>query len=292
MPNIVLITPGSGVQEIDANELNSTLEAVAAGGQLSPTQQAMANALQTPTQGNVFRSGTVDAATVKDVSKVAGAAKPVVPLPQTLTGGSAASKDIQGFLGSLKPSDSGQAIGKPGGRVNVNGTPLGGTFDVNQLQSLLFPQNTANDGGNARGGTVATFGDPADIERNENLRLAIDFQNLQNERANQVLREQVRQGIVPAAARVTNQLGKPIVDLKAIGLTPEEVDFSTNSSRKTFDDLFGRTPGSQRGGIIGQAPKLSQGFSNMFDRVNNSAGGFPLKERARAQFAAKRRLGF
>lgn len=241
----ILITPGSGVRDLDADELNATLEAVASGGDLSAQQAALANSLQAPTEGNVFSEGPQDPSAVKEVT---GGTTPAIPLPQTLTSGnSSASRDIQGFLGSLRPSETGQAQGTARDRISVSGAPLGGSFDTAGLQNLLFPQAT-------RPGTVGqpgltSFADPDKIEQTENLQLDVDFARLQEERANQILRDQVKSGIIPGAAKVRNRLGNPIVDLDAIGLTREQTD----PQRSTRADLFGS---SRPKSLIG-SPRLS-----------------------------------
>lgn len=244
MPNIVLITPGSGIQSFDADQFNSALQAVAAGAELSPEQQLIANSLTAPTQGNVFAGGSADPGEVK---VAVGSDQPIIPLPQTLTSAnSSGSRDFRGFLSGLTPSETGLAQGRalPGAPTTSGG--IQGLIDARGLQSLFSAGSNATPNG---GGRVETLADPDKIEATENLRLDVEKANLEQDRFNQLLREQVRRGIIPSAARVTNRLGQPIVDLSAIGLTKQQVD-ATKTPRVTPSLL------SRQKSIIG-APRLS-----------------------------------
>lgn len=252
MADILLITPGSGVQNMDSGELNETLAAIAAGGTLTSAQQAMANSLQTPTQGNIFASGGADESSVKDVAATGGDT-PVVPLPTTTSGGtSQASKDIQGFLSGLRPSETGQALGGPQPTLDVSGQPFGGAFDLASLQGQLFGGQQTQGNAPTQPG-LATIGDVDKIERNENLLLDADFFDLERRRSNQILSDQVRRGVIPAAARVTNRLGKSIVDLEAIGLTQDQVDATKKRAPKPFANVRRSIIGAPRpSSIIGR----------------------------------------
>jgi hypothetical protein len=215
MANILLITPGTGVQNFDADELNSALEAVAAGGDLSPQQQAIANSLQ----GNVFAGGATATGAVQPVSRE----EPLIPLPQTLSSAnSSGARDFRGFLAGLSAPTGGTASGKPLPGAPTTSGGVQGLINAQGLQSLFA--TPSNIQATPSTGAVASFADPDKIREVDELRLAVDKGNLEQERQNQILREQVRRGVIPAAARVTNQLGQPLVDLSKIGLTQAQVD--------------------------------------------------------------------
>lgn len=240
--NIVLITPGSGYQQVSSEELNSTLEAVAGGQTLSTSQQTIANALQSaaPRQGNVFSGGSPSSSQVQPVAKDS----PVAPVPQVL-GTKDAPQDFRGFLAGLSPSQTGTALGGPVPKVSPLG-PVSAAFDVEALKSLLFPPEGPSIA--AQGGG-STLGDATLSEEVENMRLNVEKSDLEQRRQNQILAEQVRRGIVPSAARVTNQLGQPLVNLSGIGLTQQQVN--ATRTRKTIDDLLG----PRRSSVIG-TPRL------------------------------------
>lgn len=55
--DIILIAPGSGIQNTDSDTLNSTLDLVASGGKLSPAQQQLANVFSNTGQVQSFLGG-------------------------------------------------------------------------------------------------------------------------------------------------------------------------------------------------------------------------------------------
>lgn len=233
MANVILITPGSGIQNFDADELNSAMEALASGGELSPQQQAIANSIAAPTQGNVFAGGTPDTGTVKAVNRE----DPLIPLPQTLSAdNSSSARDFQGFLAGLSPSQTGAAAGRPLPGAPTSSGTLSGLIDARNLQGLFAPLGGGGNAAPNAGGRLETLADPDRIKEVEELRLAVEKNNLEQERQNQILREQVRQGIIPSLARVTNRLGQPVVDLSKIGLTQQQVDQTRR--RVTIKDLL------------------------------------------------------
>jgi len=62
--DIILIAPGTGIQNTDSDTLNSTMDLVASGGTLSPAQQQLANVFASGGPGQVqsFLSGIKTAA--------------------------------------------------------------------------------------------------------------------------------------------------------------------------------------------------------------------------------------
>jgi hypothetical protein len=260
---VIMIT-GAGAQEFDSDEFNSALETVQAGGQLSPEQSAIANALKaSPTQRNIFNSesGTGE---IKPISSAVagGTVSPVntvAPVPTTASAQSDVSKRIQGFLGGLGVSSSGQAAGNPAANIANAANPLGSGFDMASLQSQLVSGQSLTNAANAnanrqQAGNVATFGDPDKIEANENLMLDLQRRQLEEDKFYQNLQDQVRAGIIPGAAKVTNRLGKPVLDLARIGLTPDQTSRNNTavSSLVRPRGLPGGTLFNTRSTIIGR----------------------------------------
>ena len=249
MGNILLITPGSGVQEVDSTELNSTLDAVAAGGELSESQKRLANSLQTPTQGNVFNTGPVDASEVKAVTGATGASSLA---PETVAGGnSAASKDIQKFLGGLTTNTTGQSAIGSGVKLNGGVTGSGGSgFDYSGLQGLLFPNYNQGQSQGQQG--VSTIGDVNRIERNENLQLDVDYIDLQNRKRDQLTAHNIQNGILPEILTDVNSPGAKLLNPARFNLTQAQVD----AERRRQRNAALVTGGSNRAPIIG-APRAS-----------------------------------
>jgi hypothetical protein len=261
----VLLITGAGAQEFDSDEFNSAVEAVQSGAEISPEQQAIANALKAaPTQANVFnQEAGVTGGNQNTVAPVMAES----PAPTTANAQSDVSKRVQGFLGGLGgdagPSSSfaqGPSAGSTQQRIAAAGSPLGSTFDLASLQSQLVrpgsvsATNAANANANRQQtGNIATLGDQNLAEDVVNLQRKVEKDRLEIERQNQVLQDQVRRGVIPGAAKVRNRLGQPLVDLSAIGLTNAQTSRSSGISSLTpARGMPGGTLYNTRSTIIGR----------------------------------------